>query len=112
MTVSRAISEAIAQEMRADPRVFVMGEDIAKYGGIFGSTAGLLAEFGEERVRDTPISETGFIGAGVGAAMSGMRPIVELMFVDFFGVCMDSIYNLAAKKTISPGGHYKVPMVT
>jgi pyruvate dehydrogenase E1 component beta subunit len=111
MTVSRAISEAIAQEMRTDPKVFVMGEDIGKYGGIFGTTTGLLAEFGEERVRDTPISETGFIGAGVGAAMSGMRPIVELMFVDFFGVCMDSIYNLAAKNIYFSGGNYKVPMV-
>ncbi|WP_180903397.1 alpha-ketoacid dehydrogenase subunit beta [Martelella soudanensis] len=111
MTVSRAISEAIAQEMRTDPKVFVMGEDIGKYGGIFGATTGLLAEFGEERIRDTPISETGFIGAGVGAAMSGMRPIVELMFVDFFGVCMDSIYNLAAKNIYFSGGNYKVPMV-
>jgi pyruvate dehydrogenase E1 component beta subunit len=97
MTVSRAMSEAIAQEMRADPNVFVMGEDVGAYGGIFGATSGLLGEFGESRVRDTPISETAFIGAGVGAAMAGMRPIVELMFVDFFGVCMDAIYNLAAK---------------
>jgi len=111
LPVSRAISEAIAQEMRADPSVFVMGEDIGTYGGIFGATAGLLDEFGETRVRDTPISETGFIGAGVGAAMSGMRPIVELMFVDFFGVCMDSIYNLAAKNTYFSGGNCKVPMV-
>ncbi len=111
LTMSRAISEAIAQEMRTDPRVFVMGEDIAKYGGIFGATSGLFAEFGAERVRDTPISETAFIGAGVGAAMSGMRPIVELMFVDFFGVCMDSIYNLAAKNTYFSGGHCHVPMV-
>jgi pyruvate dehydrogenase E1 component beta subunit len=111
LTVSRAMSEAIAQEMRADPRVFVMGEDIGTYGGIFGATAGLLDEFGEKRVRDTPISETAFIGAGVGAAMAGMRPIVELMFVDFFGVCMDAIYNLAAKNTYFSGGHCKVPMV-
>ncbi|MFA7416325.1 MAG: alpha-ketoacid dehydrogenase subunit beta [Rhizobium sp.] len=111
MTVSRAISEAIAQEMRADPTVFIMGEDIGTYGGIFGATTGLLAEFGKERVRDTPISETGFIGAGVGAAMAGMRPIVELMFVDFFGVCMDAIYNLAAKNIYFSGGNYKVPMV-
>ncbi|MGD9863486.1 MAG: alpha-ketoacid dehydrogenase subunit beta [Pseudodonghicola sp.] len=111
LPVSRAISEAIALEMRADPTVFVMGEDIGTYGGIFGATAGLLDEFGEARVRDTPISETGFIGAGVGAAMSGMRPIVELMFVDFFGVCMDSIYNLAAKNTYFSGANYKVPMV-
>ncbi len=111
MTVSRAISEAIAQEMRADPNVFVMGEDIGAYGGIFGATAGLLGEFGESRVRDTPISETAFIGAGVGAAMAGMRPIVELMFVDFFGVCMDSIYNLAAKNIYFSGGNCKVPLV-
>jgi pyruvate dehydrogenase E1 component beta subunit len=111
LTVSRAMSEAIAQEMRADPRVFVMGEDIGTYGGIFGATAGLLSEFGEKRVRDTPISETAFIGAGVGAAMAGMRPIVELMFVDFFGVCMDAIYNLAAKNTYFSGGNFKVPLV-
>jgi acetoin:2,6-dichlorophenolindophenol oxidoreductase subunit beta len=111
LPMSRAISEAIAQEMRADPSVFVMGEDVGTYGGIFGATTGLLDEFGEARVRDTPISETGFIGAGVGAAMSGMRPIVELMFVDFFGVCMDAIYNLAAKNTYFSGGNFKVPMV-
>jgi pyruvate/2-oxoglutarate/acetoin dehydrogenase E1 component len=111
LTVSKAIAEAIALEMRADPQVFVMGEDIGTYGGIFGATGGLLAEFGEDRVRDTPISETAFIGAGVGAAMSGMRPIVELMFVDFFGVCMDAIYNLAAKNVYFSGGNCKVPMV-
>ncbi len=79
------MAESLAQEMRADPNVFVMGEDIAQLGGVFfGNTRGLLKEFGEERVRDTPISETAFIGAGVGAAMDGMRPVVELMFVDFF----------------------------
>lgn len=111
LTVSRAMSEAIAQEMRADPTTFVMGEDVGAFEGVFDSTVGLLEEFGEERVRDTPISETGFIGAGVGAAMSGMRPIVELMFVDFFGVCMDAIYNLAAKNIYFSAGSYKVPMV-
>ena len=111
LTGSRAMVEAIAQEMRADPKVFVMGEDVGSYGGIFSSTTGLLDEFGEERVRDTPISETAFIGASVGAAMAGMRPIVELMFVDFFGVCMDAIYNLAAKNTYFSGGNCKVPMV-
>lgn len=111
LTVSRAMAEAIGQEMKRDESVFVMGEDIGAYGGIFGATQGLLEEFGEERVRDTPISETAFIGAGVGAAMSGMRPIVELMFVDFFGVCMDAIYNLAAKNIYFSGGHFKVPMV-
>lgn len=111
LTVSKAMSEAIAQEMRADPNVFVMGEDIGPYGGIFGSTTGLIDEFGAERVRDTPISETAFIGAAVGAAMSGMRPIAELMFVDFFGVCMDAIYNLMAKNTYFSGANCKVPMV-
>ncbi len=111
LTISKAMSEAIAQEMRADPNVFVMGEDIGPYGGIFGSTAGLLDEFGPDRIRDTPISETAFIGAAVGAAMSGMRPIAELMFVDFFGVCMDAIYNLMAKNTYFSGGNCRVPMV-
>lgn len=111
LTISRAMVEAVAHEMRQDSNVFVMGEDVAKYGGIFGSTTGLLDEFGEERVRDTPISETAFIGAAVGAAMSGARPIAELMFVDFFGVCMDAIYNLAAKNTYFSGGNCRVPMV-
>ena len=111
LTVSRAMAEAIAHEMRTDENVFVMGEDIGTYGGIFGATTGLLDEFGEARVRDTPISETSFIGAGVGAAMSGMRPIVELMFVDFYGVCMDAISNLMAKNIYFSGGNIKVPMV-
>jgi len=111
LTISRAMSEAIAEEMRRDPSVFVMGEDVGKYGGIFAATGGLLDEFGPDRVRDTPISETAFIGAAVGAAMSGMRPVAELMFVDFFGVCMDAIYNLAAKNVYFSGGNCKVPMV-
>ena len=109
--MAKAMVEGIAQEMHEDERVFVMGEDVGAYGGIFDSTQGLLDEFGPERIRDTPISETGFIGAGVGAAMSGMRPIVELMFVDFFGVCMDAIYNLAAKNTYFSDGNWPVPMV-
>ena len=83
----------------------------ATYGGIFGATAGLLDQFGPERVIDTPISETAFIGAGIGAATEGMRPIVELMFVDFFGVCMDQIYNHMAKIHYESGGAVKVPMV-
>ena len=109
--MAKAMVEGIAQEMHEDESVFVMGEDVGEYGGIFDSTQGLLDEFGPERIRDTPISETGFIGAGVGAAMSGMRPIVELMFVDFFGVCMDAIYNLAAKNTYFSDGNWPVPMV-
>ncbi len=111
LTTSKAISEAIAQEMERDPRVFVMGEDVGVYGGIFGATEGLLAKFGPERIMDTPISETAFIGAAIGAAISGMRPIAELMFVDFFGVCMDQIYNHMAKISFESGGHVRVPMV-
>jgi pyruvate dehydrogenase E1 component beta subunit len=110
ITTARAISEAIAQEMARDPRVFVMGEDIARYGGIFGATQGLLDQCGEDRVRDTPISETAFIGAATGAALEGMRPIVELMFVDFFGVCMDQIYNHLAKNTYMSGGNLRLPV--
>lgn len=111
LTTAKAISEAIAQEMRRDPEVFVMGEDVGPYGGIFGSTGGLFDEFGATRIIDTPISETGFIGAGIGAAVEGMRPVVELMFVDFFGVCMDQIYNHMAKIHYESGGNVKVPMV-
>ncbi|WP_144097959.1 alpha-ketoacid dehydrogenase subunit beta [Croceicoccus sediminis] len=111
LTIARAMAEATAQQMRLDPTVFVMGEDIGEFGGIYGNTRGLIAEFGAERVRDTPISETAFIGAAVGAAQDGMRPIVELMFVDFFGVCFDAIYNLMAKNTYFAGGSFRVPMV-
>lgn len=111
LTIAKAMSEAIAQEMARDPDVIVMGEDIAKLGGVFGNTGGLLDAFGAERVRDTPISETGFIGAAVGMAAVGMRPVVELMFVDFFGVCMDAIYNLAAKQSYFSGGRVACPMV-
>jgi pyruvate/2-oxoglutarate/acetoin dehydrogenase E1 component len=107
----RAISEAIDQEMARDPRVFVMGEDIGVYGGIFGATYGLYQKYGPERVRDTPISEAGFIGAAVGAAAVGMRPIVELMFVDFFGVTFDQIFNHMAKNHYMSGGQVKLPIV-
>ncbi|WP_306117503.1 MULTISPECIES: alpha-ketoacid dehydrogenase subunit beta [unclassified Roseitalea] len=111
LTIARAMAEAVAQELRVDPRVFVMGEDIGALGGVYGNTRGLLEEFGAERIRDTPISETAFIGAAVGAAQDGMRPVVELMFVDFFGVCFDAIYNMMAKNTYFSGGSFKVPMV-
>lgn len=111
LTIAKAMSEAIGQEMARDPSVLVIGEDIGKLGGVFGTTAGLLDRFGPERVRDTPISETAFIGAAVGLAAQGMKPVVELMFVDFFGVCMDAIYNLAAKQAYFSGGQVACPMV-
>ena len=111
LTTARAIAEGIGQEMERDPGAVVLGEDVGKYGGIFGATGGLLEKFGPERVLDTPISETAFIGLGIGAAVEGMRPIVELMFVDFFGVCMDQIYNHMAKIHFESGGNVKVPMV-
>ncbi|MFC5970883.1 alpha-ketoacid dehydrogenase subunit beta [Halomarina salina] len=111
LTMSRAMVEAIAHEMRENEEVFYMGEDVADYGGIFDSTQGLLDEFGHDRIMDVPISETAYIGAAVGAAQAGMRPIAELMFVDFFGVCMDQIYNQMAKNTYMSGGAVNVPMV-
>jgi pyruvate dehydrogenase E1 component beta subunit len=111
LNTSKAMAEAIAQEMRRDEGVVYLGEDVGSYGGIFSSTAGLLEEFGPTRVIDTPISETAFIGLGIGAATEGMRPIVELMFVDFMGVCLDQIYNHMAKIHFESGGNVTVPMV-
>jgi acetoin:2,6-dichlorophenolindophenol oxidoreductase subunit beta len=111
LTAAKAIAEAIATEMESDPSVFALGEDIGKYGGIWGQTTGLLDRFGPDRILDTPISETAFIGAAVGAAVEGLRPIVELMFVDFFGVCMDQIYNHMAKIHFLSGGNVRVPLV-
>ena len=111
LTTAKAMVEAIDQEMAANEKVFVMGEDVGAYGGIFSSTTGLLDKYGNKRVLDTPISETAFIGMGIGAAVEGMRPIVELMFVDFFGVCMDQIYNHMAKIHYESGGNVRVPMV-
>lgn len=111
INTSRAMVEAIAQEMEANPEVFYMGEDVGAYGGIFGSTTGLLDMFGPERIIDTPISETAFIGLGIGAAVEGMRPIIEIMFSDFMGVCFDQIYNHMAKIHYESGGNVKVPMV-
>jgi len=111
LSTAKAISEGIAQEMRTDDAVFVMGEDVGAYGGIFGATGDLLDEFGPDRIIDTPISETAFIGAGIGAATEGLRPVVELMFIDFFGVCMDQIYNHMAKIHYESGGSVQVPMV-
>ncbi len=107
----QAIAEAIQQEMERDPRVFVMGEDVGVYGGIFGATYGLWKQFGDERIRDTPISEMGFVGAAVGAALEGMRPIVEVMFIDFIGACFDQVLNHMSKIHYMSGGQMKVPVV-
>lgn len=111
MTYREAIRQAMHEALAADPRVFLMGEDVGKYGGIFSATTGLLDQFGPERVMDTPISETGFMGAALGAAAEGLRPISELMFVDFFGVCFDQIYNHIAKNHYMSGGACKYPLV-
>lgn len=111
ITYTKAINEALRECMQADSSVVLLGEDIGKYGGIFQVTAGLLDEFGAERVVDTPISESGFVGACVGAAMTGLRPVVEIMFIDFTLVAMDMIVNQMAKMRYMFGGRAKVPMV-
>lgn len=125
ITFREAINEAIRLEMRRDPTVILMGEDVAggatlphlegegkeAWGGVLGVTKSLVGEFGRERVLDTPISESAFIGAAVGAASTGLRPIAELMFVDFFGVCFDQIFNQGAKLRYMFGGKAQVPMV-
>jgi len=106
-----AIREALAEEMRRDPHVFLMGEDVAEHGGNFLVTTGLYAEFGEERIFDTPLSESALVGAGVGAAMLGMRPVVEVMFADFVTIAMDAIVNHAAKVYYMSGGAVTAPLV-
>ena len=111
ITYAQALNEALREEMRADARVFVMGEDIGHHGGMFRVTQGLIDEFGPQRVRDTPISEAGFVGLGVGAALAGMRPVVELMFMDFVLVAADQIVNQAAKLHYMSGGQAAVPIV-
>ncbi len=109
--IASSVVAGIRAEMRRDDDVFVMGEDVGAFGGVFDSTEGLFDEFGPERLIETPISETCFIGAGVGAAMAGQRPIVELMYVDFAGVAMDQIYNEMAKTPYMSDGSHSVPMV-
>jgi pyruvate dehydrogenase E1 component beta subunit len=111
ITFGQAIREAIAQEMRRDPRVFIIGEDVAEAGTPFKVLAGLVEEFGVARVIDSPISEAGITGLGVGGAMTGMRPIVDIMFGDFIGLTMDQIANQAAKVHYMSGGKLKVPLV-
>ena len=111
LTLGEAVREALAEEMRRDDRVFIMGEDVAEAGTAFKVLTGLVAEFGPERVLDTPISEPGFTGIGVGAAMTGLRPVVDIMFGDFAGLIMDQMANQAAKVHYMSGGRWKVPMV-
>jgi pyruvate dehydrogenase E1 component beta subunit len=110
-TYRDAIREALREALRADPRVFLMGEDIGMYGGTYAVTKGLLAEFGAERVRDAPLSESGFTGAGIGAALGGMKPIVELMTVNFSLLALDQIVNTAATLLHMSGGQCNVPVV-
>jgi pyruvate dehydrogenase E1 component beta subunit len=111
ITFAQAINEALAEEMRRDPRVFIIGEDVAEAGTPFKVLAGLVKEFGPERVIDSPISEAGITGIGVGAAMTGMRPVVDIMFGDFITLTMDQMVNQAAKIHYMSGGKLKVPMV-
>src|ERR1700674_988336 len=111
LTMGEAVREALAEEMRRDSRVFVMGEDVAEAGTAFKVLSGLVQEFGPERVLDTPISEAGFTGIGVGAAMTGLRPVVDIMFGDFVGIIMDQMMNQAAKIHYMSGGKWNVSMV-
>src|SRR3974377_1803322 len=111
ITFAQAIREALAEEMRRDPDVFILGEDVAEAGTPFKVLSGLVEEFGTGRVIDTPISEAGFTGVGVGAAMTGMRPVIDIMFGDFLTLTMDQMVNQAAKVHYMSGGKWKVPMV-
>jgi acetoin:2,6-dichlorophenolindophenol oxidoreductase subunit beta len=111
LTLAKAVNEAIAEEMRRDPTVILLGEDVAEAGTPFKVLSGLVEEFGTERIVDTPISEPGFVGIAVGAAMTGLRPIVDLMFGDFLFLVMDQLCNQAAKTHYMSGGKLKVPMV-
>ncbi len=110
-TYREAIRAALREAMQQDPRVFLMGEDVGRYGGCYAVSKGLLEEFGPERIRDTPLSESAFVGAGIGAALGGMRPIVEVMTVNFSLLCMDQIINNAATIRHMSGGQFSVPIV-
>lgn len=110
-TYREALRAAHREALQRDPRVFVMGEDVGRYGGSYAVTKGLLEEFGEARVRDTPLSELGFVGAGIGAALGGMRPIVEIMTVNFSLLALDAIVNTAAALRHMSGGQFSVPVV-
>src|SRR3982751_4967056 len=106
-----ALREAMNEEMRRDPRVFIMGEEVAEYNGAYKASQGMLEEFGPDRIIDTPISELGFAGIGVGAAMNGIRPIIEFMTFNFSLVPIDQIINGAAKMMSMSGGQFNVPIV-
>jgi len=110
-TYREAIREALREALRRDDRVFLMGEDVGRYGGCFGVSLGLLEEFGPERIRDTPLSESAFVGAGIGAALGGMRPVVEIMTVNFSLLALDQIMNNAATLLHMSGGQFNVPLV-
>src|SRR5207245_5712572 len=110
MTYREAVRDALSRAMRADGDVFIMGEDIAEMGGSMAVTQGMLAEFGPDRVRNTPISEMAIVGAGIGAAVQGMRPVVEIMYEDFTTLAMEQIVNQAAKHRYMSGGQVTVPL--
>jgi len=112
MTFRDAIREAMRKALRADDRVFLMGEDVGRYGGCYAVSKGLLSEFGPERIRDTPLSESAFVGASIGAALGGMRPIVEIMTVNFSLLALDQILNNAATLLHMSGGQFNVPLVS
>ena len=111
LTYRDAVARAISQEMERDPDVVFFGEDVAKAGGAFKATVGLYEKFGPKRVRDTPIAEQAILGAAMGAAMTGLKPIAEIMFSDFFGVCFDYLANEFPKSRYMTGGQVKVPLV-
>ena len=111
MTYRDAVSAGIAQEMRRDDSVVFLGEDVAAAGGVFKATTGLLDEFGSDRVKDTPISEQAIVGAAMGAAMTGLKPIAEIMFSDFFAVCWDLVANQIAKTRYMTDGQCSLPLV-
>jgi pyruvate dehydrogenase E1 component beta subunit len=111
MSYREAVRAALRKALQSDPHVFLMGEDVGRYGGAFAVSLGLLAEFGPERIRDTPLSESAFVGAGIGAALGGMRPIVEIMTVNFSLLAMDQILNNAATLRHMSGGQFNVPLV-
>jgi pyruvate/2-oxoglutarate/acetoin dehydrogenase E1 component len=110
-TYREAVRTALREALQRDPRVFLMGEDVGRYGGSYACSKGLLEEFGEDRVRDTPLSESAFVGAGIGAALNGMRPIVEVMTVNFSLLALDQIVNTAATLRHMSGGQFSVPLV-